>query len=97
MGKESKESKEHKKKLSSGHDGGLITDGIDEAADMLVTASLDQLQSVEYRQILDMIDRLRTLRARVNTPPAAARCVRQSVFWQVFYARRHHRGSIPSQ
>ncbi|KXT04153.1 hypothetical protein AC578_40 [Pseudocercospora eumusae] len=34
--------------------------GVDEVTDMLASASLDHLQSEEYRRILDMVDRLRT-------------------------------------
>lgn len=36
------------------------SEDVDEVAEMLATASLDGLQSKEYRQILDMVDRLRT-------------------------------------
>lgn len=36
------------------------SEAVDEMAEMLATASLDGLQSKEYRQILDMVDRLRT-------------------------------------
>ncbi|KXT17035.1 hypothetical protein AC579_4352 [Pseudocercospora musae] len=42
--------------------GGTSVDanGVDEVTDMMASASLDHLQSEEYRRILDMVDRLRT-------------------------------------
>ena len=45
---------------SNGINGNKPTAKVETVTDMLATASLDGLQSKEYRQILDMVDRLRT-------------------------------------